>query len=64
MTPEKKLRRLTVTNRYRPGGPVPEIRMSGKWLAKAGIPAGSHLAIHVERGRLVVTLMAPPPRNR
>jgi hypothetical protein len=74
MTPKTKVRGLTVTNRsriydYRPGMTysrpnrvqvVPEIRMSGKWLARAGFPAGSRLAIAVEPGRLVVTVTARP----
>jgi hypothetical protein len=60
MAPERRLRRLTVTNRYRPGGPVPEIRTSGKWLARMGFPAGSRLAIMVECSRLVVTVHSRP----
>jgi len=62
MTPERKLRprELTVTNRYRLGGPVPEVRMSGRWLAEAGFPAGSRLAIKVECSRLVVTVTSRP----
>jgi hypothetical protein len=74
MTPEKKVRRLTVTNRSRlydhaPGMAysrpnrvqvVPEIRLSGKWLARAGFTGGCRLAIAVEHGRLVVTVLARP----
>jgi hypothetical protein len=74
MTPEKKVRGLTVTNRsrvydHRPGMTysrsnrvqvVPEIRLSGKWLAHAGFTGGCRLAIAVEAGRLVVTVTARP----
>ena len=53
-------RRLTVVNRYRGHGDVPEIRMGGNWLTRAGFPAGSKLAILVTPGQLVVTVVAPP----
>jgi toxic protein SymE len=53
-------RRYTVTNRNRENGPVPELRMSGRWLAQAGFAPGSRLAIVVEHGRLVVTITARP----
>jgi hypothetical protein len=60
MTPEKKVRELTVTNRSQHGEFVPQVRMTGWWLARAGFPAGSRLAIAVESGRLVVTVTARP----
>jgi hypothetical protein len=60
MTPEKKLRRLTVTNRSQHGAFVPQVRMTGRWLARAGFPAGCRLAVAVEHGRLVVTVTARP----
>jgi hypothetical protein len=53
-------RRLTVVNRFRGHGDVPEIRMGGNWLTRAGFPAGSKLAILVAQGKLVVTVVAPP----
>jgi hypothetical protein len=53
-------RRLTVVTRGREHGRVPEIRMSGQWLARAGFPAGSRLAVAVTPGQLVVTVTAPP----
>jgi hypothetical protein len=61
MAPERKIcRQLTVTNRSQHGAFVPQVRMSGWWLEQAGFPAGSRLAIHVERCRLVVTVTARP----
>ena len=53
-------RRLTVVNRFRGNGDVPEIRMGGHWLTRAGFPAGSKLAILVTPGQLVVKVVAPP----
>jgi len=53
-------RPLTVVNRYRGHGDVPEIRMGGNWLIRAGFPAGSKLAILVTPGQLLVTVVAPP----
>jgi Toxin SymE, type I toxin-antitoxin system len=63
---ERKERRYTMTNRKREhGAPTPELRMSGLWLGRAGFEAGSRLSIAVRRGRLVVTVAAPPgPRGR
>jgi len=64
MTPTKE-RRYTITNRQRETGRVPELRMSGRWLGLAGFAAGCRLAVAVECGRLVVTVVAqPPPRRR
>jgi hypothetical protein len=53
-------RRLTVVTRGREHGRVPEIRMGGQWLARAGFPAGTRLAVAVTPGQLVVTVIAPP----
>lgn len=55
-------RRYTVTNRYREetDSHVPELRMSGKWLGRAGFAPGSILAIQVTANRLVVTVIARP----
>jgi hypothetical protein len=59
MTPTKRL--YTVTNRNREnGGPVPELRMSGKWLGVAGFAPGSLLSVCVTDNRLVVTVVARP----
>ena len=60
--PEMKPRCYTVTNRNREGGrgPVPELRLSGRWLGRAGFAPGSLLAVRVERCRLVVTITARP----
>jgi hypothetical protein len=61
MTPQLKERRLTVLNRYRDrAGTVPDIRLSGQWLTRAGFIPGSRLAVAVEHGRLVVTVIARP----
>lgn len=56
------MRRYTVTNRNREGcrGPVPELRLSGRWMERAGFAPGSLLAVQVEEGRLVVTITARP----
>jgi Toxin SymE, type I toxin-antitoxin system len=53
-------RRLTVVNCYRGHGDVPEIRMGGNWLTRAGFPASSKLAILVTPGHLIVKVVAPP----
>ena len=61
MAPEVKMRWLTVLNRRRDGSnPVPDIRMSGEWLARAGFAPGCLLAVTVELNRLVVTVEARP----
>lgn len=38
---------------------VPYVRMSGRWLEKAGFKCGARLLIATEKGKLVITL-APP----
>ena len=61
MPTDKRVRKLTVCNRGRTSEcrpPVPDIRMSGNWLARAGFTAGCLLAVNVEQGRLVVTVIA------
>jgi hypothetical protein len=52
-------RQLAVTYRYQHQTYVPQIRMTGKWLARAGFTAGCHLAITVSYGRLVLTVGDP-----
>jgi hypothetical protein len=54
---EKKLRKLTVTNRsswptYRQ---VPQVRMCGDWLGRVGFAPGTFLDIAVAEGMLVIT---------
>jgi hypothetical protein len=64
--PEGPDRKMTVLNRYRDprGGPVPELRLAGKWLGQAGFAPGTRVSIAVEQGRLVVTVAAPArPRD-
>lgn len=53
-------RRLTVVTRFRGHAYVPEIRMGGHWLPRAGFPAGAKLAVLVTPGQLVVKVVAPP----
>jgi hypothetical protein len=52
-------RQLAVTYRYQHQTYVPQIRMTGKWLARAGFTAGCQLAITVSYGRLVLTIAEP-----
>jgi hypothetical protein len=33
---------------------VPFIRLSGKWLERAGFEAGHRIAVHVQKGSLVI----------
>jgi hypothetical protein len=56
-----KDRRMTVLNRMRGYALVPEIRLAGTWLAEAGFAPGTRVKIAARRGRLVVTIAAPPP---
>lgn len=62
MQKERTRRTLTVTRRGTRalGHQVPQVRMSGDWLSRAGFPPGSLLAVAVEPGRLVVTVAARP----
>jgi Toxin SymE, type I toxin-antitoxin system len=57
--------RATVTRRNTDYGYVPQVRLSGWWLTDVGFPPGSRCAIEASKGRLVVTVTAPPePRCR
>jgi len=58
--PIAQQRRLTVVTRFRGHAYVPEIRMGGHWLPRAGFPAGAKLAVLVTPGQLVVKVVAPP----
>jgi hypothetical protein len=73
MTSEAEVRRYTVTNRGRMSDrerppwvrreraePVPEIRLSGKWLGRAGFLPGSKVEVRVRPGCIVVFVTAPP----
>jgi hypothetical protein len=62
MQKEKTRRTLTVTRRGTRSldHKVPQVRLSGDWLGRAGFPPGSLLAVAVEPGRLVVTVEARP----
>ena len=43
--------------------PVPYLRLSGHWLEQYGLTRGSRVAVSGERGRLVLTLVAPDARG-
>ncbi len=34
---------------------VPHIRLTGQWLAAAGFPPGSRIAVRIAEGQLVIT---------
>jgi hypothetical protein len=63
---EKKTRTLTVLNRTRfpKCNLVPDVRMSGYWLGRAGFLPGSRFSVTVAPGRLVVKVIAPPGPGR
>ncbi len=52
--PPRVLRRATVTYRYRGEHQVPELRLGGKWLRRAGFELGQKVAVKVEDGRLTI----------
>jgi type I toxin-antitoxin system toxin SymE len=60
---ESEIRFLTVTRRKRKGKVVPEIRMSGDWLAAAWLTPGCKLAVTVHFGSLLVTIAERPPEE-
>ena len=62
IAPKRTARRLTVGSIYQGRDFVPLIRMSGKWLAAAGFPAGCHLVVRAARGRVVVRVAEPNPK--
>ena len=48
-------RKLTVTRLYRERmGLVPQLRINGRWLAKAGFEIGRGVSIKIEQGRLII----------
>jgi hypothetical protein len=64
----KPTHRLTVLNRHRDGGlpPVPDLRLSGRWLASFGFVAGRRVTVHAEHASLRVTFDPAeeiPPRR-
>jgi hypothetical protein len=56
--PERKLRRLTVTNRGQHGELVPQVRMCGAWLRRAGFTPGTFLDVGASQGILVIAVAA------
>jgi hypothetical protein len=48
-------RKLTVTPLYRERmGLVPQLRINGRWLEKAGFEIGRGVSIKIEQGRLII----------
>jgi hypothetical protein len=48
-------RKLTVTRLYRERmGLVPQLRINGRWLEKAGFEIGRGVSIKIEQGRLII----------
>jgi hypothetical protein len=48
-------RKLTVTRLYRERmGLVPQLRINGRWLEKAGFEIGRGVSIKIEEGRLII----------
>ncbi len=48
------LRRATVSYRYLNEHQVPELRLGGKWLRRAGFELGQKVAVKVDDGRLTI----------
>jgi len=55
-----KIRRLKVYTKFRErtydNTIVPELRLGGRWLEKAGFTTGQRVKIFQEPGRLIITL--------
>ena len=60
---KREVRLLAVTTRRRRRELVPEIRMTGQWLAAAGFVPGCKLAVSVSFGNLLVTIVGRPPEE-
>jgi Toxin SymE, type I toxin-antitoxin system len=60
---KREVRLLAVATRKRRGELVPEIRMTGQWLAAAGFVPGCKLAASVAFGNLLVTIVGRPPEE-
>ena len=50
----KGLRLLTVCGRWREGGRFPDLRLTGRWLERAGFGLGQEVEVRVETGRLTI----------
>lgn len=55
--PAPERHRLTVCGRWRHNSRVPDLRMTGLWLRKAGFDLGQKYEVQVEEGRLVVLVV-------
>ncbi len=53
-TPPQGFRRGTVCGRYRNHSRVPDLRLSGKWLGRAGFELGQRIQIKVHYGQLII----------
>lgn len=50
-------RLLTVCSRFQPGGRVPDLRMTGRWLEAAGFASGQQFDVEVEAGKLTLRIV-------
>ncbi|MGE5598036.1 MAG: SymE family type I addiction module toxin [Bacteroidota bacterium] len=51
-----KTRLVTVCSLLSNGGKVPQLRLSGRWLAKLGFHPGAKVAVEEEAGRLTLRI--------
>ena len=58
------MRTVTITYRLREGVTVPMIRLSGKWLDRAGFREGKRVQVQVENRRLTLILEDRPGHCR
>ena len=47
-------RRLTVSEMHDGRGAVPLLRLQGRWVARAGFPAGTRVVVQVQQGKIVI----------
>lgn len=50
---QRRLKVYETGDKWR-GGLLPQIRLQGKWLQRAGFVPGSRLQVQVEPGRLII----------
>ncbi len=53
-TPPQVFRRITVCGQYQNEHRVPALRLSGKWLRKAGFDLGQQVQVKVNQRRLTI----------
>jgi hypothetical protein len=51
---ERGLRLLTVCGQWRLGRKIPDLRLTGQCLERAGFPLGQEIEVEVEAGRLTL----------